>query len=288
MKNLWLHGIYLSIIGILCFQLWSKSAATKLAFEQVKEVLESNNAFFDSHSEYLFGEIQKETETNPRRYKPYFDGAKQLRETSKLTSSFIDKMSINVQNHVNLDLNIIKDSLNFYSKSLINIQDKEDSLNLTKRFSLFKTIQNGSFWSHFKENEHTNLLLLKNKFLLDEILYLIYIQDKVTFHSCAIEVLRVAIAPKQASIIEGEMLEAQIYLSKYVSSSIDSTITFLVDNKELPMKDGMAYFSKRETKIGLKTLKVQAIIRNPITSHLTKTESEFEYHVLPKCSKNCQ
>ena len=289
MKNLWLHGIYLSIIGVLCFQLWSKTATTEYAFEQVDEVLRSNSSFFDNHSEYLFQDIEKQTETNPLRYKPYFLGAEQLRETSKLVSNFIDKMSKNEQNNTAIDFNTIKDSLSFYSKSLTNIEDKKDSLILIKQQGLMKFIQNESFWKYFKVNVKSNLLLLKNQFQLDEIQYLIYIQDRVTFRSCGItEMWRVAIAPKQSSLIEGENLEAQIYLSKFVSSNIDSTITFLVDDKELPIKDGMAYFSKIETKIGLKTLKVQAIIRNPITGYLTKTEAEFEYHVLPKCSKNCQ
>ena len=289
MKNLWLHGIYLSIIGVLCFQLRSKTAATRVAFDQVEKVLESNISFFDSHSEYLFQDIEKQTETNPLRYKDYYLNGEKLTIACKSFSDFIDKTSINMQNHVKLDLNMIKDSLNYYSKSLVNIQDKQDSLSLVKRYEILETIQNDSFWKYFKVNEKSNLLLLKNQFKLDEIQYLFYIQDKVTSHHSGItQVLRVAIAPKQASLIEGEKIEAQIYLSKFVSSNIDSTITFLVDNKELPIKDGMAYFSKIETKIGLKTLKVQAIIRNPITGYLTKTEAEFEYHVLPKCSKNCQ
>ena len=136
MKNLWLHGIYLSIIGVLCFQLWSKTAATRVAFEQVDEVLRSNSSFFDSHSEYLFRDIEKQAETNPLRYKPYFDAAKQTREASKLSSNFIDKMSISIQNHVNLDLKTVKDSLNYYSKSLTNIQDKQDSLSFLKKYSI--------------------------------------------------------------------------------------------------------------------------------------------------------
>lgn len=289
MKNLWLHGIYLAVIGVLGFQLWSKAEGTRLAFEQVGKVLKSNSSFFDYYSKYLFQDIEKQTDTNPLKYKNYHLNGKQLTESSKLASDFIDKMTINVQNHLKLDLNTIKDSLDYYLKSLTNIQDKEDSLSLTKRYDIFKTIQNDAFWKNFKENEPTNLLLLKNQLQLDEIQYLIYLQDKVTFRSCGItEVLRVAIAPKQASLIEGEKLEAQIYLSKFVSSNIDSTITFLVDNKVLPIKDGMAYFSKRENTIGFKTLKVQAIIRNPITRNLTKTEAEFQYHVLPKCSQNCQ
>ena len=33
MKNLWLHDIYLSVIGVLGFQLWAKTVAMRLALE---------------------------------------------------------------------------------------------------------------------------------------------------------------------------------------------------------------------------------------------------------------
>ena len=289
MKNLWLHGIYLSIIGILCFQLWSKTEATRLAFEHISKVLESNSSFFDSHSEYLFRDIQEETETNPRRYKPYFDGAKQLREASKLASNFIDKMLKNVQNHVNLDLNIIKDSLNFYSKSLTNVDDPKDRLSLTKLYGILKTIQNDSFWSSFKENEQTHLLLLKNQFQLDEIVYLIYLQDKVTgrMNTECKDCFRLAIAPNKGVLIEGEKLEADIYLGKY-GTYPNEYLTITANDQILPVKDGVAHYTTTGKNIGLKTIKAQVSIYNPFTGATKIIKNEFEYHVLPKCSKNCQ
>ena len=289
MKNLWLHGIYLSIIGVLCFQLWSKTAATRVAFEQVDEVLRSNSSFFDSHSEYLFRDIEKQAETNPLRYKPYFDAAKQTREASKLSSNFIDKMSISIQNHVNLDLKTVKDSLNYYSKSLTNIQDKQDSLSFLKKYSIIKTIQNDSFWISFKENEQSHLLKLKNQFQLDEILYLTYIQDKVSgrMHTDCNDCFRVAIAPKKAAIIEGEKFEADIYLGKY-GSYPNEYLIIAANDQILPVKDGVAHYSITEENVGLKRIKAQISIYNPFTGATKIIKNEFEYHVLPKCSKNCQ
>ena len=289
MKNLWLHGIYLSIIGVLCFQLWSKTAATRVAFEQVDEVLRSNSSFFDSHSEYLFRDIEKQAETNPLRYKPYFDAAKQTREASKLSSNFIDKMSISIQNHVNLDLKTVKDSLNYYSKSLTNIQDKQDSLSFLKKYSIIKTIQNDSFWISFKENEQSHLLKLKNQFQLDEILYLTYIQDKVRgrMHTDCNDCFRVAIAPKKAAIIEGEKFEADIYLGKY-GSYPNEYLIIAANDQILPVKDGVAHYSITEENVGLKRIKAQISIYNPFTGATKIIKNEFEYHVLPKCSKNCQ
>ena len=290
MKNLRLHGIYLSIIGVLCFQLWSKTAATRVAFEQVDEVLRSNSSFFDSHSEYLFHDIEKQTETNPLRYKPYFLGAKQSREASKLASNFIDKMSIYIENHSKLDFNIIKDSLSFYSKSLINIDDQKDRISLTKRFSLLKTLQNDSFWNSFKKNERSNLILLENQFKLDEIQYLFYIQDKVSgrMNTGCNDCFRVAIAPKKAAIIEGEKFEADIYLAKYTNSAVGMEITFTVDNQNLPFKEDVAHYSKIENKTGVKKVKAVVSFRNILTGEIKTRNGEFEYHVLPKCSKNCQ
>ena len=289
MKNLRLHGIYLSIIGVLCFQLWSKTAATRVAFEQVDEVLRSNSSFFDSHSEYLFRDIEKQAETNPLRYKPYFDAAKQTREASKLSSNFIDKMSISIQNHVNLDLKTVKDSLNYYSKSLTNIQDKQDSLSFLKKYSIIKTIQNDSFWISFKENEQSHLLKLKNQFQLDEILYLTYIQDKVSgrMHTDCNDCFRVAIAPKKAAIIEGEKFEADIYLGKY-GSYPNEYLIIAANDQILPVKDGVAHYSITEENVGLKRIKAQISIYNPFTGATKIIKNEFEYHVLPKCSKNCQ
>ena len=290
MKNLWLHGIYLTVIGVLSFQLWAKTLATRLAFEQVDRVLESNCTFFDWNAEYLFQDIEKQTESNPLSYKTYFDSGKQLREDSKLATNFIDKLSREVQNHIKLDLNIIKASLNFYLTSLTNIQNKEDSLSLIKRYGLFKTIQNDSFWKYFKVNEMSNLFLLKNQFKLDEISYLIYIQNKVSgrmLTGCN-DCFRVAIAPKKAAIIEGEKFEADIYLAKYTNSAVGTEITFTVDNQNLPFKEDVAHYSKIENKTGIKKLKAVVSFRNILTGDIMTRNGEFQYHVLPKCSQNCQ
>ena len=288
MKNLWLHGIYLSVIGVLGFQLWAKTVAMRLALEPVSEVLECNNSFFDSHSEDHFNDIEKQVETDPRRYKSYFDAAKQTREASKLASNFIDKMSIKAENYVNLKM--LRDSLNDYSKSLTNIQDQKDSFILIKQFGLIKMIQNDTFWKYFDVNLKMNLQLIKNQIKIDGLVYHNYINDKVNrrYTTGCNDCFRVAIAPKKAAIIEGEKFEADIYLAKYTNSVVGTEITFKVDNQNLPFNEDVAHYSKIENKKGLKKLKAVVSFRNILTGAIMTRNGEYEYHVLPKCSQNCQ
>ena len=98
---------------------------------------------------------------------------------------------------------------------------------------------------------------------------------------------QVLVAPKKAVLIEGEKFEADIFLAKY-STKPDTGLSFTVNNQDLTIKDGVAKYSKTEKVTGLKTLKVNASIRNPATGQVTTISSKFEYHVLPKCSENCQ
>ena len=174
------------------------------------------------------------------------------------------------------------------SKKLGSIEDKLDSSALIKGCRLIKTIQNDTFWKSFMSHPSTNFLLLKNQIKLDELVYLNYFMDKVSRKLEIVEsMFHVVIAPKKAVLIEGEEFEAEIFLSGYARNPTRG-VSFTVNNQELAIKDGVAKYSKTEKTLGLKTLKVNAFIRNPATGEITQRIGEFEYHVLPKCSQNCQ
>ena len=288
MKNLWLHVIYLSIIGALCFQLWSKTTEMPYTFGQVDQVLKSDNEVLRKVSDDFLYQIEKNYLTNPNKYGYFFTGSKVNSILFQSASNFIDKYENKAKLHENINLNDMRDSMAILSKKTSFINDKVDSLALIKQCSLTKTIQNDTFWKGFMINPSTNFLLLKNQIKLDEIVYLNYFLDKVTGPMIMEDTrFRVAIAPKKAVLIEGEKFEADIFLGKY-SSNPGTGLSFTVNNQDLSIKDGVAYYSKTEKTTGLKTLKVNAAIRNPATGETTNVKGEFEYHVLPKCSQNCQ
>lgn len=288
MKNLWLHGIYLSIIGILGFQLWSKTTEMRYTFGQVDQVLKSNNEVLRINSENILYEIEKNYSTNPNKYGYFFTASKVNSILFQSASNFIDKFENKSKLRGNINLNNLRDSMSILSKKTGFIHDERDSLTLTKQCSLIKTIQNDTFWKGFMSNPSTNFLLLKNQIKLDEIVYLNYFMDKVSGRIIIDDSwFRVVIAPKKAVLIEGEKFEADIFLAKY-STNPGTGLSFTINNQDLSIKDGVATFSRLENFTGLKTLKVNASIRNPATGQTTNVKGEFEYHVLPKCSVNCQ
>ena len=288
MKNLWLHGIYLSIIGILGFQLWSKTTETRYTFGQVDQVLKSNNEILRINSENILHEIEKNYSTNPNKYGYFFTGSKVNSVLFQSASNFIDKYENRAKLHENINLNDLRDSMSILSKKASSIHDERDSLTLIKQCSLMKTIQNDTFWKSFMSNPSTNFQLLKNQIKLDELVYLNYYLDKVSGKIEIIEkMFHVVVAPKKAVLIEGEKFEADIFLAEY-SRNPGTGLSFTVNNQDLSIKDGVANYSKTEKTTGLKTIKVNASIRNPATGESTKSFGEFEYHVLPKCSENCQ
>ena len=288
MKNLWLHGIYLSIIGILGFQLWSKTTETRYTFGQVDQVLKSNNEILKSTSEDMFRAIESNYLRNPEKYEPVYTNAKEIRTASQSSSNFIDINSTNTKLKVSLNLNDFRDSLNNFSKKSTFVDDIVDSIILLKHCILNKTIENHTFWSSFMSNPSTNFLLLKNQNLLDEIVYLNYFMDKVSGRIIINDSpFRVVIAPKKAVLIDGEKFQADIFLAAY-SNNPGTGLSFTINNQDLSIKDGVAKYSKTESSTGLKTIKVIASIRNPATGETTQRIGEYEYHVLPKCSQNCQ
>ena len=288
MKYLWLHAIYLSIIGILGFQLWSKTAETRFTLNQVNQVLKSNNEVLRANSEAMFYAIEREYFRNPEKYEHFFNNAKEVSKVFQSSSNFIDIHSTNTKLEVKLNLNDFRNSSNNFSKKSTFVDDKIDSLLLLKHCILDKTIQNDTFWKNFMSHPSTNFLLLKNQIKLDELVYLNYFLDKVSGN---IEIdgtwFHVVIAPKKALLIEGEKFEAEIFLAEYARNP-GTGLSFTVNNQELAIDSGVAKYSKKEKTIGLKTLKVNAFMRNPATGENTKVKGEFEYHVLPKCSQNCQ
>ena len=75
-------------------------------------------------------------------------------------------------------------------------------------------------------------------------------------------------------------------VNKLFLHAVKSKIT--IDNIEVPVVDGCARFSRIEKSKGLKKIRARAILPNIETGERHSIISEFEYHVLPKCSRDCQ
>ena len=290
MKNLWLHGIYLSIIGVLCFQLWSTTAATRLAFEQVETAFKKDYEALNSNSTALFNSIYKNCMENQSSYNvDNFAKVQDLKKNSTLNINYIERQISNIEQSKVFKFEQLKDTLLVFSEILNSFNNgkfSNDTL-LRKKYGLKPLIENNSFYKAFESNPKAFLRSIANQIKMDEIEYLYYVYQRTTHQDliCG-PIVRLAIAPKKAVLINGEKFEADLYLSSY--SNNPKLVTFIVDNQNLSIKDGVAHFSKTDRTVGLKKISAQAIVHNAITGENMTVKSEYEYHVLPKCSKNCQ
>lgn len=125
MKNLWLHGIYLSIIGILGFQLWSKTTETRYMFGQVDQVLKSNNELLRLNSESMLNEIEKNYSTNPEKYEYFHAGSKVYSKLFQSALNMIDRYDNKTKLLENINLNELKDSMSILSKKTVLFITKE-------------------------------------------------------------------------------------------------------------------------------------------------------------------
>ena len=98
---------------------------------------------------------------------------------------------------------------------------------------------------------------------------------------------KLAIAPQKAVLIVGDTFEAELYLARY-SSVVSEDVKMSSNSTDLPMREGVAHYSKIETTTGKKTFTAEAVITNPLTKTQTTRKNVFEYEVLPKCSRDCQ
>ena len=289
MKNLYVHLIYLSIIGILSFQLWSKTTMTNQAFNQIEQVLEKDLKFFDYNIQDLKKATNANIGRNSTRYEQYKTIMDDLKKLSDSNMAMIDKSMLSIKQGNSISIDKLNDSIYEFSNALSKlVKDKGDSLALSKLSGLKKFLSNDSFNDMIQKRPALYLNLLKNQIYSDELVLCNYILDKTTpVGSCGVTPIKLAIVPKKAVIIEGEKFEADLYLASYLSNP-GSGLIITVNDESISIKEGIAHFKKNRSKIGLKTIKAQAKITNPATGETTTINSEFEYHVLPKCSKDCQ
>jgi hypothetical protein len=319
MKNSRFHIVYLTIIGFLAFQYWTKSQALEEAvgsIEQFDKLLRRDNEVVEKTSTMLRYEIEKQVQSYPNKINMSFsEKAKKIMSGSSSINKWLEKQktdfiifsggfdkndskvlanrfSPKASNSFFLDqkINEIRDSLTQYQVYLDDISYKEKLQEMQKQYGSRNLISNDTFWQSLKNKTNADALaqltFLQNQIILDKIPYLNYTYNLVA-SDMVFDAYKLAIAPKKAVLILGDKFEMDAYVAKY-SSFNGSDVSFWINNQEIPVKEGVAHFVNEDKTIGKKTVKAIARIRNPLTGATMESISEFEYEVLPKCSRDCQ
>lgn len=318
MKSIYVHVFYLSVIAFSGYNYWSSVQAFK-AFEHLDRQLKLDYSILDYSTMNVQQKIDKnckayQTIENVRHYAHTLIGTKAVDSLNV----FIEKQKIEftklnggldtTKNAALINGSATKISKNYFSEARINdikhrlaqlnntfidsISNKWGKESLMKRLMLPQLLAENDYWNTFKSLPANAVLAklsaLQNKIKIDEIAFLNYKEDETTSVTiCGWTVYRAAIAPKKASLIEGEVFEADVFIASY-SNNLGSNVTIKVNGKQLEIKEGVAHFKGKKEAIGTKIIKAEALIKNPLTGQTTTTLGSFEYQVLPKCSRDCQ
>jgi hypothetical protein len=295
MKQWAIHLFYLTIIAFLSYNYWSSVQAFK-AFEQLNEQLNIDNQLMDNAASGIFKNINKTVQAYQNTDNNRTNGQCEIAINAALSLhndiAAIKTELLNNQSLTNTKINTIKENLKQFSNKLIDsINYKSDRDDVLKYCSLPKLMADNAYWESIKtlpkNGAIAELSLIQNKVKIDEITVLNYYYAKTGCTTTREDYYKTAIAPKKAVIIEGETFEADVYIASY-SSNLGSNVIIKVNGEPIEIKEGVAHFKSKNQTIGTKTIKAEAIIRNPLTGLTKTTEGTFEYQVLPKCSTNCQ
>ena len=320
MKNARIHLIYLAIIGFLAFQYWTKAQALNEAvssIEQFDKLLISDNVVIEQSNRMVKNAIDKQVQAfQTLSNKSYsekalntmlvsaamerwleeqklefinFCGGVKENDVTKISNRFSTKQSKRFFS--DNKIKAIRDSLTHFQDALNNVADSYRLKELQNYFKTLKLLKDNGYWQSLKKKTPADALAqlttIQNQLGLDKLSFLNHIFNYVGTNDHHWNFFRVAITPKKATIFEGETFKADIYLAEY-SSNPGFGVRFIINNREIPMKQGVAHFETKETIVGKKTVKALARIKNPLTGVTTESIGEFEYEVLPKCSRDCK
>ena len=138
--------------------------------------------------------------------------------------------------------------------------------------------------------DHLNIDLSRTPAFTHEILLRADIALVVVLNYCKSKIspgiicdwgFRPSIEPYSSSIRPGETYRAEIFTSVY-STRFDNT-AFKVNGKILPIKEGVANFSKRYMTPGEKTFKVEMEVKDRKTGEIYTSSKEFGLLVVDSC-----
>lgn len=320
MTHLRIHLFYLALLGFLAYQYWTKTQALTEAVSSVEQFdkllrandlatswglkMELNNydhIFKAYRNEYTIAlsEKVKNTTSVSDKISQWLDS--QREGYIQLAGGF-DKNNPDIlvkhlettpssQFFTQNKISEIRDSLTHFQNLIENVSDSKSLKELHEQYFILKLLQDTHYWEKLRNLTAAEALVqlsaLQNKMTLDKMSFLFRTLYSVTFEDIKFDAFHVAIAPQKAVLFEGETFKADIYLAQFTSNP-GPNVSIFVNNKELSVKGGVAHFENMEQTFGKKNVRAIVHIKNFWTGQISTTVGEFEYEVLPKCSRDCK
>jgi hypothetical protein len=319
MAHLRIHLVYLSLLGFLAYQYWTKTQAldeTVGSIEQFDKIMNQDNHILSMASTMILNGIEMNAKalSNGQNLKfsakartvvanvwylnKWFEqqkteflslsGGLDMRDTTVLAHRFDTKTSSHF--FTNSKIQQIRDSLFKLSTALKDISDTSKYSQIQRIYTIPKFLDDDKYWQSLKNKTVTEsiaqLTSIQSRLELDAIPYLNYIYGEISFCGKHDD-YRLVISPQKETIIEGETYKADFFIVDNLSQS-NNEVTFTVNNRNIPIIGGVAHFEEANLPVGNKSIKATAIIRQPLTGVVYTSDIELEYRVFPKCSRDCK
>jgi hypothetical protein len=284
MKNLLIHGVYLSVITVISFLFFNKINKYDKALTKSNETLEGDSKFFDKESEQALKELTKNINAEPKyaQYLTIANEAIKLASNAEITIDNIKKREPISKR----DVDSIQKMVIENRKKYLSLIPREDVKQFSKSIPLDDSTKQDFNESSSNYLVMNKLNIIKNKNNKSKFVILNYCLDRSSGREhTGGDWFRVAIAPKKAVLIEGEKMEAEIYLAAY-SKTNNNNISIKVKDNYLPIREGVALFEEKPN-IGEHIIQATITIKNPFTGNTQTVKGELKYEVLPKCSRDC-
>jgi hypothetical protein len=288
MKNLLVHGVYLSVIAVLSFLLYDKTKTDDFVFMKSSEVLERDYKYINNVSKGVELGTKRNADSYPHK-NIYLEISKKALLISKIFESKIDDFYKEGKMNENEVMNLRNEAKATSEKLLSLIDFRIDKTEIAHKNYLSQLSNDNQFWSNLKtmnNNLICNLNILKNHSLNDRVAIMEYCLDKsVPETVCGYSRYEVVINPFKTIFFEGEKIQAEIQLGSFSMSN--NNITYEINNKKYDHKEGKVFFEEKNLSIGKHIIIAKAILKNPFTGNTTSSVGQLEYEVLPKCSRDC-
>jgi hypothetical protein len=285
MKNLLIHGVYLSVIVVISILFFLKIKSYDKFFLKSNEALEHDFLTIERQSEIILDELDYRVKARPR-FSQYFNIAKITIKVAANIDSFIQtltpKTALTNAEYVELRKQM-KDVREIFIALVPNPADKKKLSYLIP----LDTSKNGySFDS--KVSIKFELNAIKNEISKSKLAVLNYCLYNTT-HRGVIECgpnYRLAFYPKKGVLIEGERMEAEVAVVEF--SKQYNAFRIEVNHRPYSLKDGIVVFKDNiQRKVGEHKIETSAMIKDVLTNDTIQIRGEYNYSVLPKCSRDC-
>lgn len=301
-----LHCFYLFAIAVISYTLWNVFPAKQecRSAKSIEKSLADANEIMASVNEWLRSEIDENCKAYPSSYMLRLRDA--TLKSDSITRVIFEAVKVEKDK---ISLAILDGNTFFYNEySSIptrNTLSEENVKQLKNHFQAYFDFKNNNqlFDNSWEQECKPQLDKLLDNVAWEDLnklsvagalaqlesiktaasamnnLFLIKV-SKMTSVCMKFDKFSLVIAANKGAVKIGEEFQADLAVCEYASNPRDITIS--CDNQVLAMKEGVASFQKRFTKVGKQTITAKASLRNPLTGQEETALREYSIEVLPK------